>query len=100
MQQSAGTYLLREGDFLDEEDPPCPLIDMLIKEGSGRSIVKTMTHFTSQMFNALWDQVGVDYTWDGNRQGSWIQDHHKGLSVHLALCSEGSHHMGKAWPEF
>lgn len=38
------------------------LMDMFIQEINGRSVVKTMTSFTSQMLDALWDQVGVDIT--------------------------------------
>ena len=63
MERFAETYQLRAGDFSDEEeDSPCPLMDMFIQEMNGRSVVKTMTPFTSQMFDSLWDQVGVDFT--------------------------------------
>ena len=63
MDRYAETYQLRAGDFSDEEeDSPCSLMDMFIQDMNGRSVVKTMTPFTSQMFDSLWDQVGVDFT--------------------------------------
>ena len=64
MDAAADIYHLGDGGFSseDELDSSSPLLDLYTQEAKSRSVIKTMTPFSSREFERLWDLVSVDFS--------------------------------------
>ena len=64
IQLQRASQLYAEGDLEEDDtlDSSCPLMDLYIQENLGNAVVKTMTPFSFNEFERLWDLVGVEFT--------------------------------------
>ena len=63
LDRASELFHLKEADFADDDDldSSSPILDLYIQENNNRKVVQTMTSFTFQEFEKIWDFIGVDF---------------------------------------